>query len=337
MKKLNVHPFLLAVAVVLFTGAPVMLPAQNYVSGTVFTADTAVVYQSTFNNAIVGVEIEVSGSGTGLFLTGMSLDVSLCTNFTTDVSVVKVFYTGGDSTFHPDSLFWSGSDVLNGVTGSQRLLEGKNYFWVAFNITNYAVENDTMDVACNALFLTDGLDAHVPLVTSPAGNRLVKPYLILPRTISGYLRYDNPAGTPLTNVQLLLNSGLTQKQTTTDATGFYEFGGLMPGTYYLDPVCVKPWGGVNAVDALALLKHFVGIIPLSGLPLLAADLDISGYINSNDALLVLRRFTGLTDYFPLGDWIFETTVIPLDGSGNIEQDIRGLCTGDVNRTHVPSP
>lgn len=54
-------------------------------------------------------------------------------------------------------------------------------------------------------------------------------------------------------------------------------------------------GSVNANDALAIMRHALGIMPLSDAGLAFADVDGNGSVNANDALYVLRLSLGLID------------------------------------------
>jgi hypothetical protein len=303
---------------------------------TVFTADTSPAYQSMMNNPIIGLMIEVQGPGTDLSVTDMTIDPSSCTNFSLDVQLVKVFYTGNDSVFSAVNQYWSGLNLTQPLTGSQSLLPGKNYFWVCYDVSVSAVAGDTLDAACTLFTVNYTAGSFIPDITSPEGYRIVHQYYVIPRNISGRVLYDNNAETPLANVMVLLNDGYTQQQVYTNSNGYYHFVALPPSTYYILVVCIKPWGGVNAVDALMILKHFVGTNPLTGLPLLASDVDANGYTNSSDGFHVLRRFTGLIDNFYAGDWIFEPVQVVIDGTHNVTRNIKGLCVGDVNRSHVPN-
>lgn len=105
---------------------------------------------------------------------------------------------------------------------------------------------------------------------------------------------------------------------------------MEPGTYTIETITLLPWGGVNATDALSVLKHFAGITPLSDLNLLAGDVNNTGYVNSSDALLIAKRFTQLINSFQSGDWVFDHDSFTITAGENTIQDIHGLCYGDVN-------
>ncbi|MCX6270669.1 MAG: PKD domain-containing protein [Bacteroidetes bacterium] len=150
-------------------------------------------------------------------------------------------------------------------------------------------------------------------------------------SLQGMVVYDNVSGTPLDSCFIsLIFQGDTIAGDTTDMYGNFSFFGLADGTYTLHIRCSKVWTGVNATDALTIMRHFVNLISLNGLKWLAADVDNSGYINTTDALRVAKRFVGLIDSFPAGDWVFETLSINVSGNTLKIINPRGLCNGDVN-------
>ncbi len=155
-------------------------------------------------------------------------------------------------------------------------------------------------------------------------------------SLAGSVRYLNNSQTPMENVMVcLMQQGDTIYTTTTGSSGQYQFQNVLPGTYEVKPVCTFTWGGGNSSDALMILKHFVGLSPLSGLNLDAADADNNGYINSVDAFYVQKRFVGIINSFPAGDWVFEPNVANLGPLDNITLNINGLCVGDVNASYIP--
>ncbi|MCX6272044.1 MAG: hypothetical protein NTU44_12655 [Bacteroidetes bacterium] len=154
--------------------------------------------------------------------------------------------------------------------------------------------------------------------------------------IAGNVQYNNTAHTAMKGitVQLLDLQGNILAQTQTDTTGHYSLSDVPNGSYRLKTLINKPWGGGNAVDALAILKHFTGMTYLSGLPLQAADVDASTYVNSNDALVIAKRFVGLVNSFVSGDWTGETPLIQVAGN-NLDQNIKVECFGDVDASYTP--
>ncbi len=154
--------------------------------------------------------------------------------------------------------------------------------------------------------------------------------------IQGYVRYQNNINTPLqgVNVKLRLGGGVVA-QTNTSATGYFSFIGVAPGTYYLSCNDSAPWGGNNAVDALKIMKYFVGLETMSPLQLKAADNDVSNYVNTADALNIMQRFVEAIPKFSQSDWVFESPVVNLPNSTIVTKNIRALCSGDVDGSFIP--
>jgi hypothetical protein len=129
-------------------------------------------------------------------------------------------------------------------------------------------------------------------------------------------------------------SNVVIDQVTTNASGNYSFK-VLDGSYNLSGTTTKPWGGVNSSDALAAMKHFVGITPLTGLNIVSANVNADLTVNSTDALLIQRRFVGLVSSFPAGNWAFETASQTISGT-DVVRDLKALCYGDANGSFVPA-
>jgi hypothetical protein len=134
---------------------------------------------------------------------------------------------------------------------------------------------------------------------------------------------------------LLKQGPVISRQTVTDNGGNYLFTELQNGGYLLSAMSAKPWGGGNSLDAMLVAKHYVGSNPLSGIRLKAADVNASGGVNSIDALQISRRFVGLISSFALGDWVFEEHEVIVNGFSDLQDNFKGLCSGDVNGSFIP--
>ncbi|MHC1705891.1 MAG: CARDB domain-containing protein [Bacteroidales bacterium] len=154
--------------------------------------------------------------------------------------------------------------------------------------------------------------------------------------VEGDVIYANNNSTKIENALVYLKSGNEViKQTLSDVNGHYIFTEVMPGNYTLTAGSDHPWGGVNAVDGLNVLRHFVGLSLLTGIQAVAADVTLDGNINSLDGLSIVRRFVGLISSFPAGDWIFTQVPLTISGNNTIQQDIIGICTGDTDSSYIP--
>lgn len=156
--------------------------------------------------------------------------------------------------------------------------------------------------------------------------------------IFGLLSYDNDQVPPtaLNNNKIYLKTitNNTIDSTNTDLYGFYYFSNVPNGTYLIKAACTTSWGGGTTNDALLILQHFVGIAPLQGLPLKAAEVSGEGYINSMDAMNVQQRFLGTINSFTAGDWVPTSDTIQVLNN-NVQVNIKTICFGDVNRSYIP--
>ncbi len=155
-------------------------------------------------------------------------------------------------------------------------------------------------------------------------------------TLKGDLTYANTLMTGMNNTKLNLNEAPNSQVDSVilGVTGAYQFDNLWNATYKMVPTITKPWGGINSTDALAIMKHFVGLIYLNGIHLLAGDVDMTGYVNSADALMTQKRYIGMVTSFPAGDWVWEDDDVVIFGL-NVDYDFQTLCFGDVNGSYNP--
>jgi len=156
-------------------------------------------------------------------------------------------------------------------------------------------------------------------------------------TISGNIYYDNLSQTPMDNTDLILKklSGVSRDSIITDLNGVYAYNNVLNGDYILNMQISKNFGGVNSSDALAIMRHFVGLHILTGLPLKASDVDSSNFINTIDALMCAQRFVGLINAFPVGDWTYDEDTLSLDGGITLAYNPQALCYGDVDASYQP--
>jgi len=108
-------------------------------------------------------------------------------------------------------------------------------------------------------------------------------------------------------------------------------------TYTINASREGVWKGVNSADALIIARHFVGLDTLTGLQLIAAEVDSSGFINTLDAMAVQQRFVGMISSFPTGDMVFEQDTVTLSDTTTVNVDLCGLFCGDANASYIPYP
>ncbi len=163
--------------------------------------------------------------------------------------------------------------------------------------------------------------------------------------LSGQLTYDNTANTALNGVNIqLVKNGIIVASTITSNTvdlfgntisGYYEFNNIAYDNYSLNVSSNAPWGGVTATDALLIKLHSIGMINLTDLSLVAADVNSSNSINATDALLVQLRIVGLVNQFAAGNWKFNNLPFTFNAS-NLVYNFKGICVGDINKSYITS-
>jgi hypothetical protein len=143
-----------------------------YVSSVV--KQTPKVVNSPFLNAQVAcLEIVTDHLANPLQITALNIDLS-GTTLLSDISAVKIYYTGKNANFSPENLLVqttaSPSDNLLALPVSQVLMPGTNYFWVAYDVAVSAAKGNLLDVAVPSFELTGtSANSFVPSVTNPAG------------------------------------------------------------------------------------------------------------------------------------------------------------------------
>lgn len=156
-------------------------------------------------------------------------------------------------------------------------------------------------------------------------------------SINGKISYHNFSSSPLKGVTVNLSGSNTSLTSLTNAYGIYSFTGLAPGTYNLSFVSTAEAGGLTATDALEILRYMTNAVSFDSLQIKAADLNANQNVNATDALLLLNRVTGKLNSFSIPDWLFEQDTVTISvADKDIEQNIKVLSAGDVNRSFVPN-
>jgi len=158
-------------------------------------------------------------------------------------------------------------------------------------------------------------------------------------TISGTMTYANTGMSILEGctVDLLNDNSEVIFTTNTDATGYYEFTGIVDGDYTLETSTTIAWGGLSMNDVQFARQYVVNQPPgntLSGLQLLSADVDqTGGAISMNDIQFMRQVVTASPPGFaPF--WVFENPDVIVSG-GNITVDYQGICAGDTDGSYTP--
>ena len=156
-------------------------------------------------------------------------------------------------------------------------------------------------------------------------------------TISGNITYANEELTPLNGCSVELYDGSNQLlfSTTTNATGYYEFTGIIDGSYSLKTTCTLAHTGFNIADAFILRQSLTPGGPvLSPIQHLAADVTWDGFVNIADAFATHQELAGGSASWLAPDYVFLPQAVTVSGSA-VSKSFEGLCSGDVNSSGVP--
>jgi len=170
--------------------------------------------------------------------------------------------------------------------------------------------------------------------------------------LDGYYTYHNTANTPLNNITVNISGPAGNYTAITDATGYYKFQGICPGTYEVISTTIKPVGSINSTDAVQVNSWGVNYAtnPIEKVRFKAGDVALNyGFMDMGDAISILIYFTngGSPAFSP--NWVFwptnditqsnptTLTANPYITVGNINlaQDFYGMVSADFNRSFTP--
>ena len=153
------------------------LAPMTYVSSTSTQAVTSDVAIGATNQQIIGVEVVTSGSASPLTASSFQFYTLGCTDIV-DLVDAKLYYTGTSNVFTTTTLV--GSQNAFGVTGdpfiisgSQALVTGTNYFWLAYDIAGVgtATPGDMVDAEIDKV--TINAVPYTPSVINPGPGRML--------------------------------------------------------------------------------------------------------------------------------------------------------------------
>jgi hypothetical protein len=159
-----------------------------FVSSTTAQDNTGDIISGSLNQEIISIQVVTSGAEDPFSLTSLAINANGSTNFSGDVSNVKVYYTGTNPAFGTSTLFGSSATLPATITGNQTLSAGTNYFWVAYDVKSTATLGDELDAECTQIVMTGNGGTQTPDVTAPAGSRTIN-YCVPTTTYGCYWGY----------------------------------------------------------------------------------------------------------------------------------------------------
>jgi PKD repeat protein len=145
---------------------------QSYVSSTSSQTVFDEVTKSSTHNQILNIKVETNPAGT---LSPLLIDTfyfsTLGTTNPTEISRVKLWYTGKSTEFQTTNLIGSTSGSPGSyfkIPVNQLLASGANYFWLTYDITSTAILGNAIDARCNGIYIRA---KRIPSVVDPNGQR----------------------------------------------------------------------------------------------------------------------------------------------------------------------
>ncbi|MDZ4758243.1 MAG: BNR-repeat neuraminidase N-terminal domain-containing protein [Bacteroidota bacterium] len=136
---------------------------------------TGQVGRGSYNNEIIGIEVDMSSTGAQVPLTQLALHTGGSTNPSTDITRARLYYTGGQSYFD-SAIYKFGSSITNPnasmvFNGSVYLQPGTNYFWLTYDIAVGATLGDSVDAILDSAIINGSQQSAT--VSDPAGERFI--------------------------------------------------------------------------------------------------------------------------------------------------------------------
>lgn len=286
-------------------------------------------YQWAHGPASGSIEVCPQGNTTYTVTVSNQFGCSSSTQIGINVRLLPVVNAG------PDTSIYIGS----GHNFDQASVNVTGPFWFAWDpeltLNRSDILHPTASPVNTTLYTLQVTDAYgckgndqVLLTVLPIGN-----------TLSGQVVYAAAPPFPLDGFKVVVTDVSTKltDTATTRSNGTFYLTNLPSGTYRVTGLSYQDWGwgGVNATDALEVMRHSAGMALLSGIDLLAGDVNLAAGVNSTDALLIAKRFSGIITSFVAGDWVMMESVVSLSGSQLHHSVYQALLAGDVNASFTP--
>lgn len=158
-----------------------------YQSSTSTQLATGLISACTPTQPVIGIQVNTQGCTTPLNLTQLQFSMNGSTS-TADFTKIHIYYTGNNPVYNPTGEFVSGgiTPATGTITanGSQALVSGTNYFWIAYDVNvGAATAGHTIDAECTQL--TIGGAPQVLTVTAPSGSGTFTSCSVSPGGVSG--------------------------------------------------------------------------------------------------------------------------------------------------------
>ena len=161
---------------------------MSYSGATTTQPNTTNVAVGSQNNDIIRLQVVTQKSANPLIMTSITFNTTGSTApVTNNIEAAKVFYTTTPE-FSTATQFGSASSNPSDdftITGNQSLVQGNNYFWLAYDIKETAVIGNVVDARCTSFITSESGIGKIPQNINPAGNRKIGGEISGIKTIPG--------------------------------------------------------------------------------------------------------------------------------------------------------
>jgi hypothetical protein len=327
------------------TGAMTLLGDYNIgFAGITYNPTSGIMYGTRWNATNLNSELYTINIATGAPTLVGVFSTQLIINLASDgTNYLYGFSVGDDNLYRIDPAVPSAT--LIGYAGfdfnyAQDLewdFENNVMYAAAYNYTTSAGQLMTVNMTTGAC----------TLIGNFMGNAEITGFAIpytLGYKVSGNVYYGHTGiGKPMaTNTTVTLSPHGT---TSTTTGGYYEFISVADGNYTLGGNSSKPYGGLQALDAIQVQRFVAGAVTFTSLQRRAGDVNMSSSVQNLDATFIRRRVGSIAvPQWTAPNWIFDGPFgtppalqgLPVTVSGsNVSVELRTLCSGDVNNSYTP--
>ncbi len=158
-----------------------------YAGSTTEQPNTSNIAIGSTNNDIIRLGVLTQKENNPLSLTSITFNTTGSTNAIGDIAAAKVFYTTGPE-FSTATQFGSTLNNPSGtfsIAGTQALVTGNNYFWLAYDIKPTATADNNIDAQCTQFLTSESGTTKTPSATNPTGVRKIGTGISGTKTIPG--------------------------------------------------------------------------------------------------------------------------------------------------------
>jgi hypothetical protein len=150
---------------------------MSYSSAIVTQSNTSSIENCSSTEELIRVEVITTGTLLPISLTQITTRTDGSTSPMADIAGITLYYTGASGAFSGAIEFGTsgavptGTDVIIG--GTQALMPGSNYFWIAYDVAIGSNVGNTVDAICTDIEINGASVAPVPAPSAPLGGRII--------------------------------------------------------------------------------------------------------------------------------------------------------------------